>query len=137
VAADNLLVNASQEADMIGVTLSRVSRVRSEDPQHPANQPGALPEGRSVRAPADAVRAYWAALDRTPGPAPTAPHRRAGLTPTQWAGLQSLAAGGTAGRTTRGRLAARGLIDDAGQLTDAGRSLLAQHATDGTQPTET
>jgi hypothetical protein len=136
VAADNLLVNASQEADLIGVTLSRVSRVRSEDPQHPANLPGAQPDGRSVRAPADAVRAYWDGLDRTPGPARTAAHRRAGLTPTQWAGLQAVATGGTVSTTTGRRLAAQGLTDDTGQLTPAGRTLLAQHATDGAHTTE-
>jgi hypothetical protein len=120
---------------MIGVTLSRVSRVRSEDPQHPANQPGARPRG-PVRP--GASRCCPRLLG---GPGPDAWARADRPAPPRWLDPDPVGWPPVARRrrdreqhTTARRLAERSLIDDAGQLTDAGRTLLAQHATDGEHP---
>jgi hypothetical protein len=138
MVASNGKLAAADEAELVGRSASAVSRAR-QDPTHPANGPDAEEIGIGRRthttAPRDQILTWWG--QRAPaGRARTTPAPPAGLTPTQWAALRALAAGGTASNTTRRRLAARGLTDDTGQLTPAGRALLAQHATDGAHATE-
>jgi hypothetical protein len=79
-----------------------------------------VPSGRLVvTAPRAQILEFWA--HRTTPP----PQLPAGLTRTQWAALQSLAADGTEpSRTTRTRLTAAGWLDDEGALTDTARALL-------------
>lgn len=132
------MLNATEEAALIGVSVSRVSRVRAEDPAHPANGDHAGARGqKSTTAPARLVRDYWARVNRTPGRRVRAPHALAGLTPTQWAGLEAGIHGrwDTVSPVTRDRLTERGLADATGP-TRAGRDLHGRHATDGAQTQE-
>lgn len=132
------MLDATEEARLIGVSVSRVSRVRNTDLGHPANGPHAGNRGAKSRtAPAGLVRAYWTGVNRTPGRRVRAPHALAGLTPTQWAGLEAGIHGrwDTVSPVTRDRLTERGLADATGP-TQAGRDLHARHATDGTQTQE-
>ena len=130
------LLSSVEESEAVGRHASLVSRRRSQDPKHPAyrHDDGHFTDSRTqesrtgkmviIRAPSDAIAAYWAPVRKGAGRPPVAPVP-AGLPRAQWAALQAHAAGGPLSDLMRRRLTAAGMLDAAGDLTDTARGHLA------------
>lgn len=131
-------LNAKQEAQLVGRAESQISRARKKYPDHPANGPKAIPAGRDrVLAPRRDVEKWWAAwTPKRPGKPAVVVAPPEGMTIYQWRALQALAAGGQVTGRMGAILRGRGLLDDAGGLTEQARTLLDQHATDGASTKE-
>lgn len=71
MVTDNDMLTVSEEAEAVGRHVTMVSRRRSNDPSHPANQPGAdsitVGKRTHTRAPRAAVVAYWASVQKGAG----------------------------------------------------------------------
>lgn len=120
--SDQDMLDAVTEAALIGMSEASVSRYRKM-PSHPATGPNARPvrvgKRLHVKVPRAEVLAWW-------------PPAGSGLSPAGWLYLRSVAAGEPDPDLGTPRvvsvLRAKGLLNDAGKLTDAARALLAPTA---------
>ena len=130
------MLTALDEAALIGITPPNVSRARQK-PDHPANSEAAgilFNNPRYRTAPKDAVIAWWAQRGKGPGAGAAKAAVPDGWEPRQWAALTAAGQGTAPAGVMAQVLRDRRVIDATGQLTDEGRALLAEHATDGATP---
>lgn len=131
--------SSGEEAAAVGRHRTMVSRARANDPKHPAyldTETGRFTDGRCawrrdgtgrlvVAAPEDAVRAYWENVRKLANRGAYSPPK--GLSRRMWVAVMQLADHPDAAVTDvmRRRLAAAGMLDDDGHLTEAARKYLA------------